>query len=546
MNPVTFSVIGRRVRTAVRLDGSRQAWQAIRFSIIATAIFERLPGTAQRHSLSTQGILIMEIRDYLRMLRRGWPAVVLITTIFVGIAASYLVLAPKRYDATTVLFVSAANPKSISDLQQSAQFSATAAITYAEIIDSVTVLGPVAERLRPQMEVDDLADMVESTVREETTLIDVTISGTERRQVATIANAVGLSASQIIPALEETASGRDLVRLEQIRFAVEPIRAASPKPSRTIALGFVVGLFVGLAVTIVAQTLDSRIRHVEEVGQLADVPLLAAVPRLRRSHRRSLVVRDRPSSEAGEAFRTLRTNINVLGSRDRPSLLVTAVTGDRDGAQVPVNLAWTLAQTGQQVLLVDLDLRRSTVGDMLGMQPATGISDVLAGQHDLQDVIRPTEHPRLSVVLSGTAQPSPSELLSAPSMTEILTWMERQYDHVILHAPPLLSYTDAAVVAGIAGGTLVAVAAGSTQAQQLTTALIALTNIRVKPLGLVLTHVNSSMGPAKVRSGITRIRPRSGRSVTPPVQWELAGRESKGGNHARHAVKQNGGGPRGR
>ena len=59
----------------------------------------------------------MEIRDYLRMLRRGWPAVVLVTTFFVGIAAAYLALAPKRYDATTVLFVSTANPKSISDLQ---------------------------------------------------------------------------------------------------------------------------------------------------------------------------------------------------------------------------------------------------------------------------------------------------------------------------------------------------------------------------------------------------------------------------------------------
>ena len=485
----------------------------------------------------------MEIRDYLRMLRRGWPAVVIITTIFVGVAAGYVVLAPKRYDAATVLFVSAASPKSISDLQQSAQFSATAAITYAEVIDSSTVLGPVAERLRPQMEVDDLAEMVESTVREETTLIDVTVSGTERRQVANIANAVALSAARIIPALEETATGRDLVRLQQIRPAVEPTRVANPNPKRTIALGFVVGLCVGLAVTIVAQTLDSRIRHVEEVRQLADVSLLAALPPLKRAERRGLVVRDRPSSAAGEAFRTLRTNISVLGSRERPSLLITAVTGDRDGAQVPVNLAWTLAQTGQQVLLVDLDLRRSTVGDMLGMQQATGMSDVLAGQHGLQDVIRATEHPCLSVVLSGTAQPSPSELLTAPSMTDALTWMERNYDYVILHAPPLLSYSDAAVVAGLAGGTLITVAAGSTQGQQLTTALIALTNLRVKPLGLVLTHVNNSPGSAKVRTGITRTRPRPGRSETHPVQWEMSGRGSKSGHQARHAVDQNAGNP---
>ena len=486
----------------------------------------------------------MEIRDYLRMLRRGWPAVVLVTILFVGIAAGYLALAPKRYDATTVLFVSAANPKSINDLQQGAQFSGTAAITYAEIIDSVTVLGPVSELLRPQMKVDDLAAMVKSTVRPETTLIDITVSGTDRRRVATIANTVGLSATRVIPELEATSSGRGLVRIQQIRWAVEPTRAASPNAKRTIALGFVVGLFVGLAVTIVAQTLDNRIRHVEEVRQLADVPLLAALPRLKRSERRGLVVRDRPTSEAGEAFRTLRTNIGFLGSEDRSSLLITAVAGDREGAQVPVNLAWTLAQTGQQILLVDLDLRRSTVGDMLGMQPGTGMSDVLAGKHSLVDVIRPTEHRYLSVVLSGTAQPSPSELLSAPSMSDVLTWMERHYDHVILHAPPLLSYTDAAVVSGAVGGTLITVAAGSTQGQQLTTALIALANVRVKPVGLVLTQVHSSsMGQAKVRSGVTRTRPRPGRSLTQPIQWEWSERESKNNHGARYAADHDAGRP---
>jgi polysaccharide biosynthesis transport protein len=485
----------------------------------------------------------MEIRDYLRMLRRGWPAVVLVTTFFVGIAAGYLALAPKRYDATTVLFVSAANPKNINDLQQGAYFSENAAITYAEIIDSITVLGPVGDRLRPQIHIDDLVDMVESKVRPDTTLIDITVSGTDRRRVATIANAVGLSATRVIPELEETSRGRDLVRIQQIRLAAEPTRVASPNPKRTIALGFVVGLFVGLAVTIVAQTLDNRIRNVEEVGQLADVPPLAALPRLKRAERRGVVVRDRPSSEAGEVFRTLRTNVSFLESSDRPSLLITAVVGDRDGAQVPVNLAWSLAQTGQQILLVDLDLRRSTVGDMLRIQPGPGMSDVLAGQNGLEDVIRPTQHPCLSVVLSGTAQPSPSELLSTPSMSDILTWMERQYDHVILHAPPLLSYTDAAVVSGAAGRTLITVATGSTRAQELTTALIALANVRVKPLGLVLTHTrNSSMGLAKDRSGTTRTRSRPpGRSPTNAVQWESSERNSKNGHSARHAVDQDGG-----
>jgi capsular exopolysaccharide synthesis family protein len=219
--------------------------------------------------------------------------------------------------------------------------------------------------------------------------------------------------------------------------------------------------------------------------------------------------------------------------------MITAVAGDRDGAQVPVNLAWSLAQTGQQILLVDLDLRRSTVGDMLGIQPGAGMSDILAGQHSLLEAIRPTEHSSLSVVLSGTAHPSPSELLSTRSMSDAVAWMEQHYDHVILHVPPLLSYTDAAVVSGAVGGTLITVAAGSTQGQELTTALITLANLRVKPLGLVLTHVrNSSIGQAKSRIGTTRSRTRPGRGTAQPLQWEWSEPQSKNGHGPRHAADQ--------
>jgi Mrp family chromosome partitioning ATPase len=245
-------------------------------------------------------------------------------------------------------------------------------------------------------------------------------------------------------------------------MAVEPDRASSPNVKRILALGLVVGLCVGLAVTIVAQTLDSRIRRVQEIRQLADVPLLATLPKLRRSERRGLVVRDKPSSEVGEAFRALRTNISFLESKDRRSLLITAVANESDGALVPANLAWTLAQTGQRILLVDLDLRRSASATCLVWPPVpasrTCSRSAPAARRD-----RPTDHPCLSVVLSGAAQrvrraAQPAELASA------VDWMERHYDHVIVHAPPLLSYTDATVVSAAVGGTLVTVAAGSTQA----------------------------------------------------------------------------------
>lgn len=443
------------------------------------------------------------------MIKRGWPAVLLLTLAALGLAALYLVVSPKSYESTTVLFVSANDPTSIADLEQGAQFSVNAVLTYAEIIDSATVLGPVAADLRLQRDVDDLVEMVTATVREETTLIEVTATGADPEQVTAIADAAAASATRVIPTLESTTDGRSLVRVQQIRRAVEPSSAVSPDVERVLAIGFIVGLSLGLGVTIATQALNTRIRRVEDIRAVSDVPLLAVLPYLTRAQRllfpyleraqrlvlpylkraqqEGLVVRDEPTGSAGEAFRRLRTNLRFLESRDRRSLVLTSVAGSDDGAKVPANLAWSLAQAGRRVLLVDLDLRRSTVGDAVGIEEGIGLADVLAGRVELPAVIRYTKHPRLRVVLSGTTQPSPSDLLSTPLMTGVLRRMEQDHDYVILHAPPLLSYTDAAVVSAVAGGTLVTVEAGRTRAQELTTALNTLANVRVRPLGLVLT-----------------------------------------------------------
>ncbi|MGH3751266.1 MAG: polysaccharide biosynthesis tyrosine autokinase [Pseudonocardiaceae bacterium] len=438
----------------------------------------------------------MELQDYLRMLRRGWLTVVVVTAVGVGLASLYAALAPRVFDATTVLFVSAGDPTTISDLQQGAQFVTSAVVTYSEIIDSSTVLGPVAEELRLRQSVDDLAAMVTVSVREETTLIDVTVSGETPELVATVANAAADSAIRIIPTLQATPKGQPLVRLQQIRPAVEPTIAGSPDVQRILTVGLVVGLCVGLGATIARQTLNTRIRRPDDVRDLTGIPLLGVLPRWAPAQRLpqrkkvgglTLVVRDDPSSAAGEAFRTLRTNLRFLESRDLRSLVFTTVADDQHGAEVAANLAWTLAQAGQRVLLVDLDLRRSSVGEAVGIRPGTGLADVLTRQADLSDVIHDTTNPLLRIVLAGTPQPNPSDLLSAPHMTSLLRQMERDYDYVILHAPPLLPYADAAVISAAAAGTFVSVAAGRTKAHEVTTALGALANVQVRPLGMVLT-----------------------------------------------------------
>lgn len=457
----------------------------------------------------------MELQDYLRMLRRGWLTIVVVTVVGVGLASLYAALAPRVFDATTVLLVSASDPTTIGDLQQGAQFVNSAVVTYSEIIDSSTVLGPVVEELRLPQSVDDLVAMMTVSVREETTLIDVTVSGENPELVATVANAAADSAIRILPTLQATREGQPLVRLQQIRPAVEPTIAGSPNVQRILAVGLVVGLCVGLGATIAQQTLDTRIRRPDDIRDLTGIPLLGVLPQWapaqRLPQRRMvgglpLVVRDDPSSAAGEAFQSLRTNLRFLESRDLRSLVITTVADDQHGAEVAANLAWTLAQAGQRVLLVDLDLRRSrsSVGEAVGIRPGTGLAEVLTRQAELSNVIHDTKNPLLRIVLAGAPQPNPCDLLSAPYMTSMLRQMERDYDYVILHAPPLLPYADAAVISAAAAGALVSVAAGRTKAHEVAMALGALANVQVRPLGMVLTGARRAISTGKASRGNLR------------------------------------------
>lgn len=435
----------------------------------------------------------MELRDYLQILRRRWTVVVLITGLLVACASLYLAIAPKRYESTTSLLVSAAGLRTVDDLEQGATFARQAATTYATMIDSATVLGPVANDLRPQRDVDELMSSLTTAVPTDTTLITITATGGRADEAAELANAVAQGSARILPALAPAANGLPLIRLSQTRPALEPTAPVSPDAQRVLALALIVGLCTGIATVIVAHTLDTRIRRVDDLRPVTRLPVLAVLPAVRRRRRATpddaggAGDPDGLVGPTGEAFRALRTNLRFLEASQQRSVVVTAVINHGNEARVAVNLARSLAQAGRRVLLVDVDLLDSPVAQILGVDATTGLADVLTGRAELGKVIAATTYPGLSVLPSGTPHLGPSDLLSSPILSGVLRRAEFEYDYVIVHAPALLRSTDAIIVSSAAGGTLVTVAAGHTRVHNLQTALGALANAMVTPLGVVLT-----------------------------------------------------------
>ncbi|GAA1494234.1 polysaccharide biosynthesis tyrosine autokinase [Curtobacterium herbarum] len=437
----------------------------------------------------------MDLPDLLHSLRRRWPIAVAGLVLGTTAGCAALVLSTPTYDATARLYVTVASSEtgSATDLVQGGNAAEQRVRSYVDIITTPRVLQPAIDELDLDTSAQDLARRVRAASPNDTVLLTLTVNDTSAKRAAATANAISASFTTLVADdLEQAgAGGTNPVSISTVQPALPPEDRASPQISRTLLLGIAGGAAVGVLGALLRDLLDTRIRGRAEVESVTDRPVLGTVPRSKDLERAPVFIQGNLRSAFAESFRALRTNLRFLGSTGTGRVFViTSANANEGKTTTAVNLAAALMEGGARVAIVDCDLRRPAVGARLDLDDHAGLTDVLIGRAELDDVLQPWGDTG-RVLLSGPIPPNPADLLASTGMAEILAELAADNDYVIVDTPPLLPVTDAAILATSTAGAIVVTAAAKSRTNELRDALAILERANAHTLGIAISMVKT-------------------------------------------------------
>ncbi|SUP44750.1 CpsD/CapB family tyrosine-protein kinase [Veillonella criceti] len=203
----------------------------------------------------------------------------------------------------------------------------------------------------------------------------------------------------------------------------------------------------------------------------------------------TLIAHKDKKSPISEAYRSIRTNLIFASAGKKEKIIsITSATPGEGKSTTSSNLAIIMAQAEKRVLLIDCDLRKLSLQKKFNLQNK-GLTNYIAMNESLDDVLYVDVVPGLDLLLSGPVPPNPSELLGSKKMEELLKLVEEQYDYIFLDLPPILAVTDAAVLAKYINGTIFVMQAGALGKNEALEAKKRLTQSGVEILGIVLNKV---------------------------------------------------------
>ncbi len=319
-----------------------------------------------------------------------------------------------------------------------------------------------------------------------------------------------------------------------VKPALEPRVPINPSQvSTNVMLGMIIGLVLGIIFAFLIETFDTSIGAIEEIEALLRTRVIGMIPFLKMEDVRDSIIAGLPAdvsedmvkrhfqlishflptSTLAENYRALRTNFSFLSlEKEAKSVVVTSTYEGEGKTSVAANLAITLAQSGHKVLLIDGDFRRPVISRTFGIDQIPGLTDVILGNYEWQQVIRSVSDlmmgkmnvdevtqtaglDNLYLMTSGTKPPNPAELISSKTVAELIRQMRAAYDIVLIDAPPVLAATDATIWSSKVDGVVMVYQVGRVARGALMRAKSQLDNVKAQMLGIVLNGLKIEISP---------------------------------------------------
>lgn len=204
------------------------------------------------------------------------------------------------------------------------------------------------------------------------------------------------------------------------------------------------------------------------------------------------IVEKEPKSIAAESYRTLRTNIQYSSfDKEYKVIVVTSSEQGEGKSTTSGNLALCMAQGDKKVVLIDCDLRRPSLHKKFKLSNLEGLSDIMIGKKDLNQVIN-RYNKNLVLITSGKIPPNPSEMLSSKAMSNLLDKLKADFDYIILDTPPVQAVTDSQILSTKADGTILVIRADRTRRESVQNAVSLLKKVNSHIIGTVLNGIETS------------------------------------------------------
>jgi polysaccharide biosynthesis transport protein len=288
--------------------------------------------------------------------------------------------------------------------------------------------------------------------------------------------------------LTEALGANNVKIIEKAQIPTGPLPSQSLKK---MLLGIIVGFGFGGCLAFIAEHFDKRFKTIDDAERELEIPFLGFIPRFQIDGRKAdkLITLQEPNTIASDAYRTIRTWVQLSASKSGHTLLVTSATPGEGKSTTAANLAISFAQLGLEVLLVDADLRRPVLDRIFNLEGCIGLADILTTRVDWKEAVQYIGIDNLKILLAGAPPRNPSELLSTTRMKNLMQTWKECFDIIIFDSPITLSIPDVAILASDVDKVLLIHSPGKTGKRQVTEANRRLKNINANIHGIIFNNV---------------------------------------------------------